>query len=517
MFSVTEILICCTLSILIGLYCYILYINSYWKRNKIPYVPAKPIAGNLLDVILFRKSAAELFSDIYNDPATADKPFFGIHFFYKPVLVIKDPELIKKVLVRDFGSFNDRHASSDIHSDYLGSTNLFLVRNPAWKILRARLTPFFTSSKMKQMFHLMKDIGNEMNVTLISFKVNEKQQTFSTDIKDILARYTTDVIASCAFGVEANSLKNPESEFRKNGKRIFDFNWYRAMEFSSIFFMPELVPYLKFKAFSKQSTTFLRNTINYIMGEREKSGFVRNDLIDTLISLKNEDKSETLTATNIVFQDDVVVAQAAVFFTAGYETSSTIMSFGLFELATHPDIQKRLRQEIKETLLTSKGEITYDVVQNMVYLNMVVQEMLRMYPPLPFLDRMCTNPEGYSLQPSDNFVIPHKMPVAIPIFPIQRDPKYWPNPDQFDPERFSAENEDKIVPYTMLSLGVGPHSCIGERFGVLQVKIGLINFLKNHHVTPTENTPRKLEFEPKALTIQSKGGLVLNVVRDPLL
>ncbi|XP_037043595.1 probable cytochrome P450 6g2 [Bradysia coprophila] len=516
MFGLTEILICFILTILTGLYCSSLYINSYWKRNKIPFISAKPIAGNLLDLLLFRKSVAEIFSDIYNDQATSHKPIVGIHFFHKPALVIKDPELIKKVLVKDFNSFNDRHSASDIHTDILGSTNLFFIRNPAWKILRGRLSPFFTSGKMKQMFHLMKNIGNEMNDTLLSFKLDENKQTFSTDIKDILARYTTDVIASCAYGVEANSLKNPESEFRKNGKRIFDFNWYRAVEFSSIFFVPELVPFFKFKAFSKQSTTFLRNTINYIIGERERTGSVRNDLIDTLITLKNEDKSKNLTATNIVFQDDVIVAQAAVFFTAGYETSSTIMSFGLYELAFQLDIQRKLRQEIKETLLASKGELTYDIVQNMVYLNMVVQEMLRMYPPLPFLDRLCTNPEGYSLEPHDNFVIPHKMPIVIPVFAIQRDPKYWPNPNKFDPERFSAANKDKIVPYTLLPLGTGPHNCIGERFGILQTKIGLINFMKNHHVTPTENTPRVLQFEPKALIIQSKGGMVLNVVRDPL-
>ncbi len=84
-----------------------------------------------------------------------------------------------------------RHTSSDIHSDVLGSTNLFFIPNPAWKIIRARLTPFFTSGKLKQMFHLMKHIGNEMNDTLSIGCANGKFQTFATDIKDILARYTT--------------------------------------------------------------------------------------------------------------------------------------------------------------------------------------------------------------------------------------------------------------------------------------------------------------------------------------
>ncbi len=79
------------------------------------------------------------------------------------------------------------------------------------------MTPFFTGGKLKQMFHLMNNIGKEMNDTLLSFEVNEKTKSFSVDIKDIFVRYTTDVIGSCAFGVEANSLANPDSEFRKNG------------------------------------------------------------------------------------------------------------------------------------------------------------------------------------------------------------------------------------------------------------------------------------------------------------
>lgn len=95
--------------------------------------------------------------------------------------------------------------------------------------------------------------------------------------------------------------------------------------------------------------------------------------------------------------------------------------------------------------------------------------------------------------------------------------QYWPNPNKFDPERFSAENKDNIVPYTFMPLGLGPHNCIGERFGVLQTKIGLINFFRNHYVTPTEKTPRVLKLEARALMIQCEGGIVLNVVRDPLI
>lgn len=105
-----------------------------------------------------------------------------------------------------------------------------------------------------------------MNETMLSFKVDNKSQSIATEIKDLCARFTTDVIASCAYGrfcaltpnflnlhqfyisgVEANSLKDPESEFRKHGKKIFHFTFYRAIEFSSMFFLPEIVSFFKFK------------------------------------------------------------------------------------------------------------------------------------------------------------------------------------------------------------------------------------------------------------------------------
>ncbi len=112
MFGLTDILVYVPLVFLvwlpIGLYYYSLYSNSYWKRNKIPFLPAKPIVGNLFDMFRFRKCAAEIFADMYNDRNAIGKPFVGVHFFHKPVLLIRDPELIKQLIVRDFTSFCDR-------------------------------------------------------------------------------------------------------------------------------------------------------------------------------------------------------------------------------------------------------------------------------------------------------------------------------------------------------------------------------------------------------------------------
>lgn len=83
-------------------------------------------------------------------------------------------------------------------------------------------------------------------------------------------------------------------------------------------------------------------------------------------------------------------------------------------------------------------------------------------------------------------------------------------------ERFASENRDNIIPYSYMPFGVGPHNCIGERFGILQTKIGLVNYFKNHHVASFEETQPYMKLEPKALVLQAAGGITLKVTREPL-
>lgn len=219
------------------------------------------------------------------------------------------------------------------------------------------------------------------------------------------------------------------------------------------------------------------------------------------------------------FSGDILIAQAGIFFTAGFETTSSTISFGLYELAQCPAVQERLRAEIRATLLANDGQLTYETVVGMEYLHMVVSEVLRLHPIMPFLDRRCTLPAGqttYSFGPLLDYAMPDGFGVIVPIAAMQRDERFWPNPDVFDPERFSAANKDKVLPYTFLPFGTGPRSCVGERFGWLQSKIGFISFLRNHLVRPSDRMSGPLEYSKKALFLQTEKGIFLNVVRDPL-
>ncbi|XP_017487087.1 PREDICTED: cytochrome P450 6g1-like [Rhagoletis zephyria] len=216
---------------------------------------------------------------------------------------------------------------------------------------------------------------------------------------------------------------------------------------------------------------------------------------------------------------DMLTAQAAVFLTAGFETSSSTMAFALYELAKHPDLQERLRNEIRDALLIDHGKLSYETITNLPYLGMVVDEVLRLYPVLPVLDREHLPREEdkpFDLRPYYDYKVPTGMAVYIPIFGIQRDPKYWPNPDTFDPERFSPENKKLHEPMAYLPFGTGPRNCIGSRIGLLQAKIGLVHILKNHFVTFCDKTPAEITFDPMSIVLQYREGIYLNVVNDAL-
>lgn len=202
----------------------------------------------------------------------------------------------------------------------------------------------------------------------------------------------------------------------------------RAFECALIFFAPYLVKPYRSRMFSKKSTTYFREAIHHVIEKREETGSTRNDLIDTLIALKKEATSD-YTKNHFAANMDYLVAQAALFLTAGYETASGTMTFGLYELAKREDLQKRLRAEILEVIQANDGNISYEKINEMKFLNMVVCETLRLYPVLPFLDRECTLTkeeimEGeYSLNPFCDFHVPNGMPIFISHMAIHRDAK----------------------------------------------------------------------------------------------
>lgn len=117
-------------------------------------------------------------------------------------------------------------------------------------------------------------------------------------------------------------------------------------------------------------------------------------------------------------------------------------------------------------------------------------ESLRKWPPIPFLDRLCNKP--YTIKPEKDgerpVTIPKNAEVWFPVYPFHRDPNYFPEPEKFDPERFSAKNKSKMADYVYHPFGFGPRLCIGNRFALIQIKALLFNLLLNFEIITTDKT-----------------------------
>ncbi|XP_069672099.1 probable cytochrome P450 6a14 [Periplaneta americana] len=506
------VLAACTLT---ALYFYFKNSWTYWKKRNVPYVEPTFPFGNFRDVMLIRKSMGEVCKNLY-DQLDGEK-YGGTYLFTKSGFLFRDPEIIKNVLVKDFSNFHDRGFYMNEEWEPL-SGHLFLLPGNKWRKLRAKLTPTFTSGKMKMMFHTLVDCGQELGECLTETAKSEEV----IEIKDVVARFSTDVISSCAFGIQCNCLKNPDAEFRQWGRKVFEPSIRGAISGLLSALTPKLFAVLKLQQLDKNVSKYFRKMVQDTISYREENDVKRNDFMQLLIQLKNkgvvdadytDDHQNEHTITEEKSDDtklsmNSVAAQAFVFFVAGFETSSTTMTFCLYELSLNPDIQDRVRREIDEILKKHDGKLTYEAVQEMEYLDKVVSETLRKYPPLPILNRECT--KTYHI-PGTDVVLNKGDPTVIPVLGLHHDPKYYPNPERFDPERFSEEEKAKRHHYVYLPFGEGPRICIGLRFGLMQTKVGLISLLYRYQFNASKETPVPLVMDVKSFILSPVGGMHLQI------
>jgi len=299
--------------------------------------------------------------------------------------------------------------------------------------------------------------------------------------------------------------------------------------------IPSIMKALDIELMQKSVKVFFRSMVLDTMRIREEKNIYRPDMVNLLMqvrkgnlqhnqtnnSVKQKGESEGFatveesdigkTVNERQWTDDEIVAQCFLFFLAGFETSSTLLSLLIYELGINPDVQAKLYEEISETNSNLVGKrIDYDSLQKMKYLDQVVCETLRKWPPALMTDRICV--KDYTCEFEDlKFEIKKGDVYWTPIYGIQHNPKYFPNPEKFDPERFSDDNKDNIIPGSYIPFGVGPRNCIGSRFALMQVK-GIIYYLiLNFEVVPNEKTQIPLQFKKTPFSMLTENGIHLEL------
>nr|QLI62194.1 cytochrome P450 45 [Streltzoviella insularis] len=516
-----------TAVLLAALYLYFHQRYSRFSRHGVKTVKPTPPFGNMGRITLRIEHFVDMLERLYNE--YPDEKFVGMFEFVNPMVLIRDIELIKRIGIKDFDSFLDHRVIVDENIDPFFGRNLFSLKGQEWKDMRSTLSPAFTSSKIRLMVPFMVEVGDQM-IRSLKKKISDSGVGYlDVDMKDISTRYANDVIASCAFGLKVDSHTIENNKFYEMGKRASSFNFSQLLKFFGYTSFPSLMKLFKLSLFTKETKDFFTELVTSTMKDRETHNTIRPDMIHLLMEAKkgqltHEDKTaqdeDAGFATveessvgkkdiNIVWTDIDLIAQAVIFFVAGFETVSSTMSFLLHELAFHPEVQAKLVEEIRENDRKNGGKFNYNSIQQMTYMDMVVSELLRLWTPGLALDRYCN--KDYNLgKPNDkateDFIIRKGEAVSIPVWAIHRDPKYFPDPLKFDPERFSEENRHKIQPFTYLPFGMGPRNCIGSRFALCEVKVMAYQLLQHFELSPSEKSCHPIKLCKSTFNIRIEGG-----------
>ncbi|KAJ8951079.1 hypothetical protein NQ318_003777 [Aromia moschata] len=198
---ILDTLICITTAVFF-LYKYTSRKFDYWKTRGVTYLPPTTHLRQRFRII-----------DVYRQ---VDAPYFGVFIFDEPYLVLKSPDIIKRILIKDFNHFWDRTILAPRHNELFANV-MFVQKNPEWKKVRARMTPVFSPAKLKGMMPHINEIGLKLSEYI------RKNCDDQLEAKEICAKFTTNVIAKCAFAIDAKCFEEEQAIFVKLGERSLIF------------------------------------------------------------------------------------------------------------------------------------------------------------------------------------------------------------------------------------------------------------------------------------------------------
>lgn len=231
-------------------------------------------------------------------------------------------------------------------------------------------------------------------------------------IFQVASKYSAENVTACLFSVEANCFEDPNSKFRKIGRKVFQASFWSGIRFTLLFYFPYIVELFAISIVADEVVDWIEKLVKDATESRQNKAVENLDMFQVLL---NSQKKYNLSMKQLT-------GHTLGSFVDGYETSSTSMSFAMWHLARNPDIQERLYEDISEVLQRHGNEFSYEAINEMEYLNMVMQETMRLNTIILTMHRKCRKPYALPLLPGQQkpFVIQPGTPVLIPVYAIHQ-------------------------------------------------------------------------------------------------
>jgi cytochrome P450 len=392
----------------------------------------------------------------------------------KHVILSRDNEVAEYILQKNQKNFQKSELQTKFISKYLGK-GLLTANGDFWLKQRRLIQPAFHKQKMNQLVQ-------NMQQTIIS-ELQDLPEDKPVPLFPIMNQLAFNVVAKSLFHLSAI-----ESEMNRLKIIINEVQNFLIKEIR----LPYKAFWFKISGQIKKHQYLALETdaiIKQIIEERLKSGEKQNDLLDMLLETRYEDTGEGMSMQQLI--DEI-----KILFIAGHETSANAMTFALHLLGNHPEIQQKVFEELQEIQIQTNDVV--EQLQKMTYTNAVINESMRLYPPAWITDRENIEDDEFL-----GYKIKDKTLIGVSFYELHRNPKYWDNPEDFNPERFLGEQKKKSYQY-FYPFGAGPRMCIGLGFAMYEMGLTLSYIIKNYKVTSSQ---KDIQINP-LITLKPVGAVV---------
>ncbi|XP_014487196.1 PREDICTED: cytochrome P450 6j1-like [Dinoponera quadriceps] len=482
---------------IVVVYIYLTKNYNYWRDRNIPCAKGTlPGFGHTLPLLLMRTTLIDFLQRIC-DPYS-DRGMVGFYLQTTPALVIREPELVKTVLQTNFARFSRNAWKIDPHLDLLIAANPFFSYGDTWLIARKHIGVAFTARNLKIFLNCIQQVCNNLE-NYLNEKLKANNNTIELELCSLASRYTISLAGSTSFNVENVNFTNESNgmSLNKVTKMMFGTDFISLLTQSLCFYFHYFKKILGIPYIPAEAKDFFFGVVKEIVHIRLQEKNTRKfDFLQLMLDL--EEIKDYNVLTSLVF----------TFFMNMHDTSNVTLGFAAYQIARHPHVQQKLHDEVRTVLAKYDGQLSCYALKEMTYIDQVINESLRLYPPVPCFGKICT--EESELKSSDGLScrIHPGTEIFVNVYEMHRNPKYWPNPDVFDPDRFSSERKTEIEKYTFLPFGEGPRTCVAMRMAKLQTKAYLAMIMKNYILELSPKTPEEpLELLPGRFLTKSVCGL----------